>query len=62
MAMYESQHTLFMRDWLANNPGEAEVQKTGRAMWWDKAAGDVEAQQRLAAARVPRKAYYYDAN
>lgn len=62
MAMYESEHTRFMREWLAQNPQEREVQQTGRALWWDKAPADAETQARLAAARVPRKPYYYDVN
>jgi hypothetical protein len=62
MANYESDHTAFMREWLTKNPQEIQVQKTGRALWWDKAPRDDDAVARLAAARVPRKAYYYDAN
>ena len=62
MAVYESEHTVFMREWLAQNPQELDVQKTGRALWWDKPPRDAEAAARLAAARVARKAYYYDAN
>lgn len=34
--MYESEHTLFMREWLAQHPDQLEVRKTGRAMWWDR--------------------------
>lgn len=60
MAMYESDHTRFMREWLEKHPQELEVQKTGRALWWDKAPRDADAQQRLAAAQVPRKPYYYN--
>jgi len=62
MANYESDHTAFMREWLAKNPQEREVQKTGRAFWWDKAPHDADTVKRLAEARVPRKAYYYDVN
>lgn len=62
MAMYESDHTVWMREWLAQHPEELQVQKTGRALWWDKAPLDLEEQRRLADARVPTKAYYYDAN
>jgi hypothetical protein len=62
MANYESDHTAFMREWLAKNPQEVEVQKAGRALWWDKGPRDEQTVARLAAARVPRKAYYYDAN
>ncbi|MGE5469010.1 MAG: DUF3460 family protein [Ignavibacteria bacterium] len=62
MANYVSDHTVFMREWLEKNPQELDVQKTGRALWWDKGAQDAETVKRLAEARVPRKAYYYDAN
>jgi hypothetical protein len=62
MAMYESEHTKFMREWLANNPLEVAQQKAGRGLWWDKAP--ISAQERESAnlARVPNKPYYYDAN
>jgi hypothetical protein len=62
MAMYESDHTRFMREWMEKHPQEFEVQKSGRALWWDKPAANEDAQKRLDAAAVPRKAYYYDAN
>ena len=62
MAMYESEHTRFMREWLEKHPQEIEQQKIGRAMWWDKLPRDSETQQRLAATDVPQKPYYYDAN
>ncbi len=62
MAMYESEHTRFMREWLEKHPQELEEQKRGRALWWDKLPVDTDAQRRLAAARVPQKPYYYDAN
>ena len=62
MSMYESEHTRFMRQWLEQNPQELAVQKDGRALWWDKAPVDADAGALLAAARVPRKPYYYDVN
>lgn len=62
MAMYESEHTRFMREWLEKHPQEIEEQKRGRAMWWDKPPRDPAAQQQLAAGSVPQKPYYYDAN
>ena len=36
MAMYESEHTKFMRDWLKQHPEELEQQRLGRALWWDQ--------------------------
>jgi hypothetical protein len=62
MAMYESEHTKWIREWLQQHPEELQQQKIGRALWWDKPPRDEEAQQRLAECRVTRKAYYYDAN
>ncbi|ENO88401.1 DUF3460 family protein [Thauera linaloolentis] len=61
MAMYESEHTKFMREWMAKHPEEQSEQKKGRALWWDKPQS-VEEQQRFREARVPVKPYYYDAN
>jgi hypothetical protein len=62
MAMYESEHTRWMREWLAKHPEELQEQKSGRALWWDKPAQNQDEQRRLAAAQVPQKPYYYDAN
>ena len=39
MAMYESEHTKFIREYLEKHPEERESQKKGRAVWWDH-AGD----------------------
>ena len=60
--MYESEHTRFMRQWLQSHAAELEVQRAGRALWWDKAPRSAEAQRRETEAQVPRKPYYYDAN
>ncbi len=62
MALYESEHTVFMREWMAKNPQELEEQKQGRALWWDKPSEDLDTQRRRAESKVPNKAYYYDAN
>lgn len=59
MAIYESEHTKFMREWLEKHPQEVEEQKKGRALWWDKPQ-DLQAQARLRGAAVPPKPYYYD--
>lgn len=58
MALYESEHTKFMREWMAQHPQEQQEQQAGRALWWDKPQ-DAEARQRASAAKVPTKAYYY---
>lgn len=59
MAIYESEHTQFMREWLEQHPQEVDEQKKGRALWWDKPQ-DVERARRLREAAVPTKPYYYD--
>jgi hypothetical protein len=61
MAIYESEHTKFMREWMAKHPQEAEEQKKGRALWWDRPQ-DLATQQRYRDAAVPVKPYYYDVN
>jgi hypothetical protein len=42
MALYESDLTKFLREYLEKHPEELEVQRRGRAMWWD--AGERRAQ------------------
>lgn len=59
---YESDHTRYMREWVAQHPDESAVQKSGRALWWDRGSCDLDEQRRLAAAKVPSKPYYYDVN
>jgi len=58
MAMYESEHTKFMREWMAKHPEQVEEQKKGRALWWDKPQ-DLETQREYDAARVAQKPYPY---
>lgn len=62
MAMYESDHTQFMREWMRQNPQAREEQRAGRALWWDHPAQSLDEQRRRAEARVPQKPYYYDAS
>lgn len=62
MAMYESDHTKFIREWLKAHPEEVKEQQAGRALWWDKPAPTGEEAARLQESRVAQKAYYYDAN
>jgi len=59
---YESDHTRFMREWMDKHPEELKVQQSGRALWWDRGARSPDEQQRMAAAQVPNKPYYYDVN
>ncbi|MBS0352825.1 MAG: DUF3460 family protein [Proteobacteria bacterium] len=58
MAGYESEHTKFMREWMAKHPEQVEEQKKGRALWWDKPQ-DLETQREYAAGRVAQKPYPY---
>jgi len=62
MALYESEHTKFMREWMEKHPEEAKEQQTGRALWWDKPARSLDAMKDTEASKVANKAYYYDAN
>ena len=59
---YESDYTKFMREWMQQHPQEKEVQKSGRALWWDRGERNLDEQTRLQSVRVPQKPYYYDAN
>ena len=61
MAIYESEHTRFMREWMEKNPRAADEQKKGRALWWDKPQ-EADTQRRTQASKVPVKGYYYDSN
>ena len=61
MAMYESEHTKFMREWMKNHPEAALEQERGRALWWDKKL-DTEAAKGYAEAKVPAHSYYYDSD
>jgi len=58
MAIYESEHTKFMREWMAKHPEEAAEQAKGRALWWDKPQ-NLETGKQYSEAEVPQKAYYY---
>lgn len=59
MAMYESEHTKFIREWLERHPEEREEQKKGRALWWDKPQSPAE-QEKHRQSHVPTRSYYYD--
>jgi hypothetical protein len=62
MDLYESEHTKFMREWMEKHPEESREQQKGRALWWDKPPQALDTMKEAEAARVPNKAYYYDAN
>lgn len=56
--MYESEHTRFMRELLAQKPYLVEEQKKARAMWWDRPA-DFAERRRIEESEVPQPAYVY---
>ena len=58
MAIYESEHTIFMRAWMEKHPEEREEQRKGRALWWDKPQ-DLTTQKNQREAQVAQSAYYY---
>lgn len=61
MALYESSHTKFMREWMDKHPEEREEQRKGRSLWWDKPQ-DLSKLKNDAESTVPQKAYYYQAD
>ena len=58
-SMYESDHTKFIAELKAKNPGIEEGQREGRALLWDKAPQTLTEQQKLAESRVKQQAYVY---
>ncbi|MCP5268645.1 MAG: DUF3460 family protein [Zoogloeaceae bacterium] len=61
MALYESDHTKFMREMMSQNPEWAEDQRVGRAIWWDKKI-NLDEQGKFRQAQEPNKSYPYDVN
>ena len=61
MALYESEHTLFMREMMAKNPAWAEDQLVGRALLWDRNIDEAE-QRAIREAQEANKPYPYDVN
>lgn len=58
---YESEITLFLKDYKQSHPGTEERQREGRARLWDKPQ-DQELLEGFRAARVPQKPYVYSAD
>ena len=58
-SLYESDHTLFIKELKANNPGIEEGQRAGRALLWDKAPVTLSEQDRGKESRVKQQAYVY---
>ena len=57
--LYESEHTLFIKELKAKNPEMEAGQAAGRALLWDKAPTALSEQQRTAESRVKQQAYVY---
>ncbi len=55
MAIYESEHTRFMREWLQTHPEQIEEARRGRSLWWDRASRDIDSQRRDEQSKVPVK-------
>ncbi|GAA4034009.1 DUF3460 family protein [Actimicrobium antarcticum] len=56
---YESDITLFIKDLKKKNPQLEEEQRAGRALLWDKAPRDLDAQDRTNESRVAQQPYVY---
>lgn len=59
MVLYESEHTKFMREWMAQHPEQRAEQKTGLALWWDKRPKPLDEQRLETTTRVPARPYQY---
>ncbi|NEN76493.1 DUF3460 family protein [Pelistega sp. NLN82] len=58
---YESEATLFLKQYKKDHPETDAKQLEGRARLWDKNV-DTEQQEQFAAARVYQKPYVYQTN
>ena len=56
---YESEHTLFIKELKAKNPGLDEEQRKGRALLWDKAPLSLTDEEKTKESRVKQQAYVY---
>lgn len=56
---YESEHTRFIRELMAQKPQLADEQRKGRALWWDKRPEDLRERTKMDEGRVPQSAYVY---
>ena len=61
MALYESEHTRFMREMLAEHPEWVEDQRRGRAIWWDRKVDPEDLKKRREDSEAQRP-YPYDVN
>jgi hypothetical protein len=58
-SLYESEHTLFIKQLKAANPAIEAGQQEGRALLWDKAPTGLDEQDRRTASNVKQQAYVY---
>jgi hypothetical protein len=58
-SMYESDHTLFIKQLKAANPAIEQGQQEGRALLWDKAPTALSDQDRRRESAVKQQAYVY---
>lgn len=61
MALYESEHTIFMREMMKQHPEWAEDQLVGRSLLWDRKI-DLAEQKVLKEAKDKNRPYPYDVN
>jgi len=61
MALYESEHTKFMRELLEQHPDWSEDRLVGRALLWDRKI-DLAEQQAFIEANQASRPYPYDVN
>jgi hypothetical protein len=61
MALYESEHTKFMRELLAKHPEWDEDKLVGRALLWDRKI-DLAEQKAFIEAKQTSRPYPYDVN
>ena len=61
MALYESEHTQFMRAFFAQHPEEKEAQLAGHLLLWNKPPISVEERAQLIQRTVKQNPYPYQA-
>jgi Protein of unknown function (DUF3460) len=56
---YISEHTRFIREFLADKPEVVADQQKGRAIWWDKRPKDLAEETKMDEGRVAQTPYVY---
>jgi hypothetical protein len=59
---YESEHTKFMRELLAQKPELAQKQREARSIWWDKPPRELAEERVMDQGRIAQSPYVYDAD